>query len=158
MKEKLYVLLENKQTLNLKDFSTNEKYLLNKHLEKYDIKNASGGFSYLRLYKKGFMAWEIEGIAKIKKDFLDENKDWIKKHTGSLYPEGICETINGEFYKYISSIRCLRTKLNSKMLSLGMLSKITVQNRFSKDNWKKYEIVGIRNIINDMDDSDGCEV
>lgn len=127
-------ILEPKGTLLPDDLTPEQKKRL------YDLfvqNEGSVSTAYNRLFKEGFDKWELIGIDKIKSDFLEENKveitDDLKKP--------------GAFYEAIGKQRGLKVALRLTLQTLGMNSEVTVGKRFSTDNWKKYELVGVRSII-----------
>ncbi len=134
--------------LNRDDLSANQKKLLWETMMRH---GASQGFAYDRFFKEGFQQWELQGIADIKRRFLNE-------HLTELFPDGdatqeaidsICQN-DGEFYRTLGRVFGLKKVFTDYMGTLGMGSN-SVLNKFSVDDWKDYERIGITAVMREFE-------
>lgn len=132
MFEKIY---NPKTVLSPDDLSATEKKRLYDLLMSY---GASLSFAYERFFKEGFEQWELTGIDTIKLEFLDSHNLSIN----SSEP--------GAFYELLGNHRGLKAELRDRMQSLGMKSELTIIRRFTADNWRPYELRGIKAIIEEF--------
>lgn len=135
MHKKLKKIYSPKTVLSPDDLLATEKKQLYDLLMSY---GASLSFAYERFFKEGFDAWELIGIDNIKQEFLKERE--------------LCLTSSepGAFYELLGNHRGLKAELRDKMQSLGMKSELTIIKRFQTDNWKPYELLGIKAIIEEF--------
>ena len=97
---------------------------------------------YLRLFNKGFSAWEIHGINHIKKTFIRAHEKELRAaNEGSI----TFRNNDGSFYEALRKAELI-TVFKSYMFELGMSLNTTTQ-RFSSDNWKPWEVKGIQMLI-----------
>lgn len=142
------------------DLTADEKKLL---YQTMTDAGATEGFSYNRFFKEGFSAWEIDGINTVKIDFLHhlqtvEKRDDI--HISAdlegqyrvYYNIKVGEEqsfdllVAGDFWRFLGDIQ-MRKRFGEFMEERGMLSYLTVAKRFSADDWREWEKVGIRQIM-----------
>lgn len=147
-------VLEGHEFLTASELTPQEKEIL------YDemIKNGSTrAFAYDRFFKEGFKEWELKGIFNIKIEFMENNLSEIFKSTeidNVIETKSYYEYIHpGDFYKLIGKVRGLKNKFKAYMKELGMC-EATVIKRFGHDDdqWKRYEIVGVRAVIKTLTD------
>lgn len=112
-----------------------------------------------RLYVVGFSGWEIEGTLNIEKEYLKlpevakallnyKGEDDEEGDVGYLYTLAQSEE-NGVFYDCISRAK-LCTHFQQYMKMRGMASNTTVLDRFTNENWKPYELYGVKAIIEEQ--------
>lgn len=142
-------VLEGHDFLTASELTPKEKEIL------YDemIKNGSTrAFAYDRFFKEGFKEWELKGIMMIKAEFFEKYRYELDPITK---PEKVWHVIvnPGEFYQFIGKVRGLKNKFKAYMKELGMC-EATVIKRFGheEDQWKRYEIVGVRAVIKTLTD------
>lgn len=134
--------------LNCDDLTPNQKKLLWEIMKRY---GASQGFAYDRFFKEGFLQWELIGINSIKRKFLESHQTDLFPE-GNV-PEGFIETIcqnDGEFYRTLGRAFGLKKIFTDYMGTLGMGSN-SVLNKFSTDDWKAYERVGVLAVVGDFE-------
>ena len=152
--------------LSPKDLTADEKRRLYAVMEE---RGASGAFAYTRFFRDGFAEWEIEGIWKAKIEYLQQlhtdeklNIDVRLTETrptpdGETYKyKHFCFTDGreiafditspGDLWQFLGEIRH-RIHFGEYMARLGMKSQTTVAKRFAVDDWKEYELTGIKQII-----------
>lgn len=138
--------------LQSSDVSVIDKEKLYSLMEKY---GASRGFTYDRFFKEGFRLWELVGVDFVKDFFLRSNqKKAILDYLNVLRLNG--GSGGGWFWTAIGEEWGLRASFKNFMALLGMLSNVTIQKRFSSDNWKEFERVGIIAILRELEPS--CDV
>ena len=146
-------LIKPHKHLKPNDLSPEEKKNLYALMMKH---GASYSFGYDRFFKEGFSEWELIGINAIKKDFLKLHDAEIANAVpddGNNEDRGYAAVLEleadnkGGFWNILGQVRSLKSSFREYMSNLGMLSSITVFNRFSKDNWKDWELIGIYAII-----------
>ena len=97
---------------------------------------------YLRLFNRGFEAWEIHGIHNIKKTFIrTHEKELRAANEGSIR----FRNNDGSFYEALRKAELI-TVFKAYMFELGMSLNTTTQ-RFSTDNWKSWEQKGIKSLV-----------
>ena len=103
---------------------------------------------HLRFFQKGFSTWELVGVKECKRRFLalPEVKQKIEDSEQNA-PEGLPLSLtdedNGRFYAALKERgQGLCKKFASFMKENGM-SERTTCTRFTSDNWKYWENVGI---------------
>lgn len=110
---------------------------------------ASQGFAYDRFFKEGFQAWELLGIDNIKRDFINTHKD-------DIFPKGVTPDVPliinepGGFYRALGMNFGMKKVFTEYMNRLGMGAN-SVLYKFSSDDWKEYERIGINAIIKDFE-------
>lgn len=132
------------------DLTPNQKKLLWEVMARY---GALQSFAYDRFFKEGFLAWELKGIDQIKRDFLAE-------HRGEMFPDGVDadklpseeDMISGAgvFYRVLGMTFGMKKVFTEYMNGLGMGSN-SVLNKFSTDDWKAYERVGIMAVMEEFE-------
>ena len=118
-----------KSHLKATDLTPEEKIKLYSLMSKY---GASMSFSYDRFFKEGFDAWEIEGINNVLRRFCEEHHIAVVQTFDEL-PVG-----NG-----------IRMALYEEMNRIGMCKAVT-KRRFTANNWKPFERVGIQQIFTEF--------
>lgn len=143
-------IISGKGHLSVDDLSPDEKKRLSALMSDF---GATAGFTYDRFFQKGFRRWELEGIRKIKSDFLKQHEKEMLESVDDDGDKGYAFALSldnskGGFYKAIGEVKGLRSRFLETMKDKGMGSPNTIISRFSEDNWKPYEEQGIENIIN----------
>lgn len=130
-------------------------------LEQYGMSQST---AYLRIFSKGFDQWELMGVEYIKADFLerykkeflmadsvDEDGNIIEGDRGYAAVLALNSDEPGGFYAALRQARLVKT-FKEEMTDLGM-SHHTVYSRFSEDDWKQWELKGIKAIFTEFADS-----
>ena len=130
---------------------------------------ASESFTYTRCFRDGFAQWELMGVWQAKVEYLrllhTEEKvpievrcvETIKTEDGETYryrhfyevdgeERSFDITAKGDFWRFLGEVR-KRQHFCDYMARLGMKSKTTVSKRFTADDWRDYELSGIRSSI-----------
>ena len=133
---------------------------------------ASESFAYTRFFRDGFARWEIDGVLRLKVEYLDHLHRNEKIHIEHRLadtrktPDGdICHYLTyyptpdgersfdmnepGQYWDFLGNIR-YRTHFANCMQHYGMMSEVTVRKRFSTDDWRDYERIGIEQIIKEF--------
>lgn len=133
---------------------------------------ASEAFAYTRFFRDGFAQWEVEGILKAKIDYLhhlhtDEQvafevrcTETVATSDGETYRYRHFYEVDGEersfditkpgdYWRMLGELR-RRTDFALWMQQRGMMSEVTVRKRFSADDWRDYELVGIREVVRQL--------
>lgn len=139
--------------LESSEIDVEEKKELYELMLKYGMSKST---AYLRFFDKGFCKWEIIGIINLSNDFLNsitQNKvvgDSTEQiHETSYSIASFIKDFEGNnFYELISRMK-VGTKLCDSMAKYGMSSQMTVRTRFKENNWKPWELIGIKTIIED---------
>lgn len=136
-KEKFENLLEPGVNSQVLDIQGEERKALYDHLAAYDMPNST---AYTRMFRQGygsgFSAWELSGVREVIRGFC--------KEYGLKTPE---EDDMPKFY--LEWLEGMREKFCSYLLERGM-SRTTCIYRFKNWNFKKWEAVGIRAIIEEL--------
>ena len=104
---------------------------------------ATNSFAYQRIFKEGFDEWELLGVDAIIKKFNEDHH--INIEVGKSMYSSLPDT----------DIASIKTKFCREMAALGMKHRNTISRRFDADNWKEYERIGMRRIINEfLDEND----
>lgn len=141
--------LTREKRLQSSDISVIDKEKLYSLMEKY---GASRGFTYDRFFKEGFRLWELVGVDFVKDFFLRSNqKKAVLDYLNVLRLNG--GSGDGWFWTAIGEEWGLRASFKNFMALLGMLSDVTIQKRFSSDNWKEFERIGIVDILRELEPS-----
>ena len=148
------------------DLSADEKRQLYQHFISF---GATEGFAYDRLFKEGFLPWEMRGILGCRIDFLHRMKEidgveWEIREVGGepttdelfhyrLYypmPDGTERSIDlnkkGDWWVMLGDLK-RRIEFGRWMQERGMKSLTTVTKRFSTDDWREFERVGVVQVI-----------
>lgn len=115
-------------------------------------KGLSSSAAYLRFFDKGFDPWEIEGITITRNRFLISTAppDSMTGDCGYLYVLTLADDYDdSKFYSLITEQK-VGKNFCDYMADLGMKSQATVRNRFKANDWKQWELDGIRNIIKEF--------
>lgn len=133
------------KTLSAKDLTVDEKKNLFALIGKYGIPFSS---AYYRFFKLGFREWEIIGVSKLEKEFLLTSVcDGEDGNKGYGYMLTLDPNYNdSKFYELVTSLK-LGKMLCDMMAEKGMTSQKTVRTRFRENNWKRWEWIGLRTII-----------
>ena len=132
-RKKIEKLLLPKKHIDSADMTSDEKQALYEFLGRY---GATNSFAYQRLFKEGFDEWELRGVDAIVKDFCSFHE--LNIDTGK------------DFYSRLplTTIPRIKTMFCRELSKLGMKHRNTISRRFDADNWKEYERIGLRQIIN----------
>lgn len=122
---------------------------------------AKGSFSYVRFFRDGFDLWELEGIDNIKRAFIAENVDVLF----SAYEENVVAPVTDgarteilmsyvsaspyNFYTLLGFVHGCKSRFCEIMREKGM-SMATFYRRFSEEDWRPYERVGIHKVWEDF--------
>ena len=137
MTENFKKIFVDKGVLNPDDLSAAQKQSLYDLMESY---GASRSFTYDRFFKEGFEQWELTGVNAIKKEFANVQN----------LPFDPTDVTPGAFYKMLGEQRGLKATLREVMKAAGMKSEVTIIARFTTDNWKPFELMGVRTIIEEF--------
>lgn len=114
-----------------------ERKALYDHMASYDMPTST---SYTRMFRQGFgsgfEAWELSGVREVIRDFCKENG--MEAPTEEDMPMFYLERLEGQ-----------REKFCAFLLERGM-SRSTCIYRFKNWNFKKWELKGIRAIIEEL--------
>ena len=150
-------MFKNGCALNVGDLSVEEKSHLYNLLKRH---GASLGFSYARFFRDGFREWELQGIDMIKSDFLKKHEKEIvinlpvKRREGEDDSDVTIFDLDyskpGAFYNVLGLAKGLKKSFSLMMQEKGMSSNATILKRFSTDDWRPFEQIGIRAIIEEF--------
>lgn len=150
MTKKNFEKILKKEVLDVKDLTPEEKKALYARMQELGMSQST---AYLRFFSKGFDRWEIDGVTLTKNEFLltvttadDESLEGDKGYEYVLSLEIGDEP--GAFYSFCQE-RSLCTKLTDFMLPRGM-SQMTTRTRFKAEDWKPWELMGIRKVVEDF--------
>ena len=169
MQKDIFNKVEQGMILMPNDLTADEKKQLYAAMTQY---GASEAFAYTRFFRDGFAEWEIEGVWKAKIEYLrllqtQEKVDievrcteTIQTEDGETYKYRHFYQVDGEersfditqpgdFWRFLGDVR-RRHHFGEYMANLGMKSQTTVSKRFALDNWKDYELSGVRQVINSL--------
>lgn len=173
MERDIFEKIEMGMVLAPTDLTADEKKRLYAAMAQY---GASEAFAYTRFFRDGFAEWEMDGVWKAKIEYLrqlhdDEKMDIEVRCTETVkHPEGDTYkyrhfyrtadgeersfdiTANGDFWRFLGDVR-RRRHFGEYMATLGMKSQTTVSKRFAVDNWKEYELSGVKQVINSLFDN-----
>ena len=159
-KEIIEKVTQSNNSLDVNDLTSDEKKNLAEFLS---AKGFTDSTFYLRFFQKGFDSWEIQGIENCKNQFLGlpdigkvlleyVERDALGKEIGN---KGYLYTLAksdkpGVFYACLKqAANGLCMKLYSFMEERGM-SRTTIIKRFSADDWKEWEKVGIKALLEEF--------
>lgn len=159
-KEIIEKVTQSNNSLDVNDLTSDEKKNLAEFLS---AKGFTDSTFYLRFFQKGFDSWEIQGIENCKNQFLGlpdigkvllayVERDALGKEIGD---KGYLYTLAksdkpGVFYACLKqAANGLCMKLYSFMGERGM-SRTTIIKRFSADDWKEWEKVGIKALLEEF--------
>ena len=157
-KEILSKILKGGTALDIKAIPVDEKKAMQTFFMDF-------GFSistfYLRFFQKGFSEWEIVGIEKCKNQFLalpDVAQcllEYVETDVlgatlgdkGYLYTLAQCDKPNVVYAGLKKSQGGLCVRFVEFMEQKGMSTGTTIK-RFTDENWKPWESVGIQSLLN----------
>lgn len=156
-KEIVKKILTQRNPLRAEDISAEEKQVLMKFFAE---KGLTSSTFYLRFFQKGFFDWEILGVRECKKQFLElsdvakqlleyidpEDEKSLPGNRGYLYTLAQSD-VPGQFYRCLKKANAgLCRQFFDFMDERGMCST-TVIKRFTADDWKEWELAGVRDIL-----------
>lgn len=141
-------------TLSATDLTPEDKKRLYVLFEGYGMPKST---CYNRFFDKGFSKWEIVGVSHIQEAFLVREKtdtDNVPEGEDSSRGYGAVLALSPEykdckFYELVTSLK-MGKRLCDRMAELGMSSQMTVRTRFKADDWKPWELKGVKAIIDDF--------
>ena len=143
-------LQQPKTHLECNDLTPNQKKLLWEVMGRHE---ALQYFAYDRFFKEGFHQWELMGINRIKREF-------IEAHKTEIFPEGVDthllptvdEMITGKgvFYRVLGMSFGMKKQFMEYMNSLGMGNN-SVVSKFTTDDWRDYERIGVMTIMEEFE-------
>lgn len=140
--------IKGEKVFSSKDLGPEEKQQLYALMKRY---GASQAFSYDRFFKEGFRVWELLGVDWIQTRFLRE--EGLKEDADYLSVMQMQKNVPvGWFWSLLSQHNGMKARFKRKMAQLGMVSDVTVINRFSSSNWKPFERIGVWSIIDQITD------
>lgn len=112
---------------------------------------------YNRFFNKGFCKWEIMGVSHMKDSFLVEEKcntdnipDGEEGSRGYGAVLALSQEYNdSKFYELVTNLKMGKV-LCDRMSELGMSSQMTVRTRFKENDWKPWELKGVKAIIEEF--------
>ena len=140
--------------LSATDITPEEKKQLYTLFEGYGMPKST---CYNRFFDKGFCKWEIMGVSHIQDVFLVREKintdDMPEGEEGSRGYGAVLvlspEYDNSKFYELVTNLK-IGKRLCDYMAELGMSSQMTVRTRFKANDWKPWEMKGIKAIIDEF--------
>ena len=141
-------------TLSVADITPEEKKQLYALFEGYGMPQST---CYNRIFNKGFCEWEIVGVSHIRDAFLVmEESDTDNLQEGDegnrgygAVPSLSPEYADSKFYDLVTSLK-MGKRLCDRMAELGMSSQMTVRTRFKANDWKPWELKGVKAIIDEF--------
>ncbi len=141
-------------TLLAADLTPEDKKRLYALFEGYGLPKST---CYNRFFDKGFCEWEIMGVSHIRDIFLES-----EKNDTDTMPEGdegsrgygavlalSPEYDSSKFYELVTNLK-MGKRLCDHMAELGMSSQMTVRTRFKANDWKPWELKGVKAIIDEF--------
>ena len=150
------ILLKPHKHLKSTDLTSDEKKMIYALMMKH---GASYSFGYDRFFKEGFDKWEMIGIDAIKKNFLKLHDAEIASAVpddGTEGDRGYAAVLaleaqdKGGFWKILGQVRSLKSTFSDYMIDMGMMSRITISKRFTNDDWKEWELIGVNKILEEF--------
>lgn len=141
-------------TLSATDLTPEAKKRLYALFEGYGMPKST---CYNRFFDKGFRKWEIMGVSYIRDAFLvkeKSNTDNIPEGEESNRGYGAVLALSSEyddskFYEIVTNLK-IGKHLCDRMAELGMSSQMTVRTRFKSNDWKPWELKGVKAIIDEF--------
>lgn len=138
------------------DLTPEEKKRLYALFEMYDMPKST---CYNRFFDKGFCEWEIVGVSHIRNVFLERERvntdDMPEGEDGSRGYGAVLalspEYDSSKFYELVTNLK-MGKRLCDYMAELGMSSQMTVRTRFKANDWKPWELKGVKAIIDEFDE------
>ncbi len=135
------------------DLTADEKKTLNAVMAKYGMPQST---AYVRFFDKGFDQWEILGVSQLRQEFLLTSvctSDGEAEEDGSrgygLVISMASDYDDSQFYDIVTRLKQGKI-LCQFMANRGMASQTTVRNRFKDNDWKPWELKGIKAIIDEI--------
>lgn len=131
----LSVLIKQKMRLKSSQLSPDQKKLLWDVMSRY---KATPGFSYRRFFKEGFKDWEMQGVEKVKSDFLQthsEISELMEAGTVGFYQAVVKAGLREQFLLYMEGLGMGRSQAYDKF---GLKGETTFMD---------YERIGIISIF-----------
>lgn len=156
-KEKLRKILKESEALDINSIPVEEKKSIQTFFMDYGFTMST---FYLRFFQKGFSEWEILGVENCKEQFLalpDVAKcllDYVETDVlgaplgdkGYLYTLAKSDKPN-VFYSCLKKAQGgLCVKFGEFMAQKGMSGGTTIK-RFTDENWKPWENIGIQTLL-----------
>lgn len=140
--------------LSATDLTSEEKKRLYVLFEGYGMPKST---CYNRFFDKGFCKWEIMGVSHIMDAFLVEEKcntdNTPEGEDGSRGYGAVLalspEYDSSKFYELVTDFK-MGKRLCDYMAELGMSSQMTVRTRFKANDWKPWELKGVKAIIDEF--------
>lgn len=140
--------------LDVNDMTPDEKKELYSHLLTYGMPMST---SYHRLFEIGFRPWQIMGVSRIRDEFLatntcclDDNGTEDHGSRGYGYVLTLSDSYDdSKFYDMVTDLK-MGAKLCDYMAEKGMDSQMTVRTRFKANDWKPWELKGIKSILEEL--------
>lgn len=112
---------------------------------------------YNRFFDKGFCQWEIVGVSHIRDIFLEREKsNTDDTPEGEEDSRGYGAVLalsskydDSKFYELVTNLK-MGKRLCDYMAELGMSSQMTVRTRFKANDWKPWELKGVKAIIDEF--------
>lgn len=154
MTKNVWEKILNGGTLSVTDITPEEKKRLYALFEEYGMPKST---CYNRLFNKGFCKWEIIGVSHIQDIFLvmekSDTDNLQEREEGSRGYGAVLSLSSGyndrKFYELVTSLK-MGKRLCERMAELGMSSQMTVRTRFKADDWKPWELKGVKAIIDEF--------
>ena len=154
MTKKIIEKITSGGVLNVNDLNPSEKKALYAHFSAYGMSQST---CYLRFFDKGFRQWEIIGISHIRQEFLlthnccvDDKGTEDEGSRGYGYVLTLTDGYDdSKFYSVVSDLK-MGVKLSEFMAERGMASQMTVRTRFKANDWKAWELKGIKAILEEL--------
>lgn len=143
-------------TLSATDLTPEDKKRLYALFEGYGMPKST---CYNRFFDKGFCEWEIMGVSHIRDAFLvSEKGNTDEEPEGEEGSRGYGAVLalsskydDSKFYELVTNLK-IGKRLCDRMAELGMSSQMTVRTRFKANDWKPWELKGVKAIINEFDE------
>lgn len=141
-------------TLLAADLTPEDKKRLYALFEGYGMPKST---CYNRFFDKGFCKWEIMGVSHIQETFLvSEKSDTDTMPEGDEGSRGYGAVLalsqgydSSKFYELVTNLK-MGKRLCDHMAELGMSSQMTVRTRFKANDWKPWELKGVKAIIDEF--------
>lgn len=149
------------KALSPHDMTADEKKRLYLWMQQH---GSTESLAYKRFFQDGFAQWELQGVAALQIDFLHylhteggletevrQNNDngcrhYYRTDRTDQHWQSFSLNTPGDFWRFLGDVR-RRQAFSDFMRQHGMLSAMTVAKRFSADDWRPWERLGIIHII-----------
>lgn len=140
--------------LSVSDLTADEKKAFYAKMAEYGMPMST---ARARFFEKGFSQWEILGITQLRDSFLEMEKsgtDNISEGEEGSRGYGAVLSLSpgyddSKFYELVTSLK-MGKRLCDRMAELGMSSQMTVRTRFKANDWKPWELKGVKAIIDEF--------